>query len=87
MGIDVITTPRIRLTRRVNEMQVSPTLAVMNRALELKAREIRGKNIEACCETLRGLEGTAGRLYWQGVKTIVENKAEFAGRNAAYYKK
>ncbi|HEY4642765.1 MAG TPA: pyridoxal phosphate-dependent aminotransferase [Thermoanaerobaculia bacterium] len=40
MGIDVITTPRIRLTRRVNEMQVSPTLAVMNRALELKAQGV-----------------------------------------------
>jgi aspartate aminotransferase len=40
MGIDVITKPRIRLTRRVNEMQVSPTLAVMNRALELKAQGI-----------------------------------------------
>jgi aspartate aminotransferase len=37
MGTDVITKPRIRLTRRVREMQVSPTLAVMNRALELKA--------------------------------------------------
>ncbi|HEV7570722.1 MAG TPA: pyridoxal phosphate-dependent aminotransferase [Thermoanaerobaculia bacterium] len=40
MRIDVITKPRIRLTRRVNEMQVSPTLAVMNRALELKAQGI-----------------------------------------------
>jgi len=38
MGIDVITKPGIRLTRRVREMQVSPTLAVMNRALELKAQ-------------------------------------------------
>src|SRR5438309_1241350 len=37
MEMDVITKPRIRLTRRVREMQVSPTLAVMNRALELKA--------------------------------------------------
>src|SRR3954471_22734689 len=37
MSTDVITKPRIRLTRRVREMQVSPTLAVMNRALELKA--------------------------------------------------
>jgi len=37
MGTDVITKPRIRLTRRVSEMQISPTLAVMNRALELKA--------------------------------------------------
>jgi aspartate aminotransferase len=40
MGIDVITKPRIRLTRRVSEMQVSPTLAVMNRALELKAEGV-----------------------------------------------
>ena len=40
MGIDVITKPRIRLTRRVSEMQVSPTLAVMNRALELKAQGV-----------------------------------------------
>jgi len=40
MGIDVITKPRIRLTRRVKEMQVSPTLAVMNRALELKAQGV-----------------------------------------------
>ena len=35
-----MTKPRIRLTRRVNEMQVSPTLAVMNRALELKAQGV-----------------------------------------------
>jgi aspartate aminotransferase len=40
MGIDVITKPGIRLTRRVKEMQVSPTLAVMNRALELKAQGV-----------------------------------------------
>jgi aspartate aminotransferase len=40
MGIDVITKPGIRLTRRVNEMRVSPTLAVMNRALELKAQGV-----------------------------------------------
>jgi len=40
MGTDVITKPGIRLTRRVSEMQVSPTLAVMNRALDLKAQGI-----------------------------------------------
>src|SRR5436305_3636828 len=40
MGIDVITKPRIRLTRPVTEMQISPTLAVMNRALELKAQGV-----------------------------------------------
>jgi len=55
-------------------------LAPRLRALELKAKAVKGKNIEECSETLRGLEGTAGRLYWQGIKTIVENKAEFEGR-------
>ncbi|HEX9459172.1 MAG TPA: pyridoxal phosphate-dependent aminotransferase [Thermoanaerobaculia bacterium] len=40
MALDVVTKPRIRFTRRVNEMQISPTLAVMNRALELAAQGI-----------------------------------------------
>jgi len=40
MGTDVIAKPRIRLTRRVSEMQISPTLAVMNRAMELTAQGI-----------------------------------------------
>src|SRR4026209_569331 len=34
------TKPSIRLTRRVREIQVSPTLAVMNKALELGAAGI-----------------------------------------------
>jgi aspartate aminotransferase len=40
MGTDVITRPGIRLTRRVSEMQISPTLAVMNRAMELTAQGV-----------------------------------------------
>lgn len=40
MGTDVITKPGIRFTRRVNEMRISPTLAVMNRAMELTAQGI-----------------------------------------------
>src|SRR5436190_3716214 len=40
MEMNVITKPDIRFTRRVREMQVSPTLAVMNRAIELTAQGI-----------------------------------------------
>jgi aspartate aminotransferase len=40
MGTDVMTKAGIRLTRRVREMQISPTLAVMNMAMELIARGI-----------------------------------------------
>ena len=35
------------------------------RGLELKVRGVEGKNVEERAETLRGLEGTAGRLYWE----------------------
>jgi CRISP-associated protein Cas1 len=31
-------------------------------------------------QALMGMEGVAGRLYWQGFKAIVESKAEFMGR-------
>lgn len=40
MGTDVITKPGIRLTRRVKEMRISPTLAVMNRSMELTAQGV-----------------------------------------------
>ncbi len=50
------------------------------RALELQVRKIEGERIEERRAELMGIEGVAGRLYWDGVKTIVENKAEFAGR-------
>jgi CRISP-associated protein Cas1 len=50
------------------------------RALELQARKVQGKRVEDRRAELMGLEGVAGRMYWDGVKTIVENKAEFAGR-------
>ena len=50
------------------------------RALELQARKIEGDRIEERRAELMGIEGVAGRLYWDGVKTIVENKAEFSGR-------
>ena len=50
------------------------------RALELQARAIDGKAIDERRDKLMGLEGVAGRLYWEGVKAIVESKAEFAGR-------
>src|SRR5579885_1680579 len=50
------------------------------RALELQAKRIEGTSIEQRRAELMGLEGVAGRLYWDGVKTIVESKAEFNGR-------
>ncbi len=50
------------------------------RALELQAKRIEGSSIEQRRAELMGLEGVAGRLYWVGVKTIVESKAEFNGR-------
>ena len=50
------------------------------RALELQARQIEGTSVGEKRAELMGLEGVAGRLYWEGVRTIVESKAEFMGR-------
>lgn len=50
------------------------------RALELQARKIDGASVEERRQELMGLEGVAGRLYWDGMRTIVESKVEFMGR-------
>jgi CRISP-associated protein Cas1 len=50
------------------------------RALELQAKHTEGTSVDQRRAELMGLEGVAGRLYWQGVRTIVESKAEFLGR-------
>ncbi len=55
-------------------------LAKQLRQLELQARKIAGSTVAEKRQELLGLEGVAGRLYWQGFKVIVEDKAEFMGR-------
>jgi len=55
-------------------------LAKQLRQLEVKARKVAGTTIAEKRQELLGLEGVAGRVYWQGFKMIVEGKAEFMGR-------
>ncbi|MGH9861305.1 MAG: CRISPR-associated endonuclease Cas1, partial [Candidatus Acidiferrales bacterium] len=50
------------------------------RGLELQARRVEGASVEEKRQELMGLEGVAGRLYWQAVREIVESKVEFMGR-------
>jgi len=56
------------------------TTARKLRTLELQARRVEGTAIAENRAELMGLEGVAGRLYWEGVRAIVESKAEFMGR-------
>ncbi|MEW5980225.1 MAG: CRISPR-associated endonuclease Cas1 [Acidobacteriota bacterium] len=55
-------------------------LARRLRALELQARRVEGQSVGEKRQELMGLEGVSGRLYWQGVRQIVEGKVEFLGR-------
>lgn len=50
------------------------------RKLELSARTVHGQSVSEKRNELMGLEGVAGRIYWQAVRTIVESRAEFLGR-------
>lgn len=50
------------------------------RLLRLKVNSIQGHNIEEARDTLYGIEGTSGKLYWAGVKEIISDRIEFFGR-------
>ena len=45
-----------------------------------KVKAVTGGCIDECRDTLMGLEGAAGRLYWDGVRHILGPKVEFFGR-------
>ncbi|MGB9714978.1 MAG: CRISPR-associated endonuclease Cas1 [Thermodesulfovibrionales bacterium] len=45
-----------------------------------KVKAVTGNSIDEKRNTLIGIEGTAGRLYWDGVKEILTQRVEFFGR-------
>ena len=50
------------------------------RKLETSARTVEGTSVAEKRNELMGLEGVAGRLYWQAVRSIIESRVEFMGR-------
>jgi CRISPR-associated protein Cas1 len=45
-----------------------------------KVKTVQGDHINEARETLMGIEGVAGRLYWDGVRAIIAEHTEFFGR-------
>ncbi len=50
------------------------------RSLWRKVPEVDGASVAEVRGSLMGVEGTAGRIYWDGVKEIIGHKVEFFGR-------
>lgn len=50
------------------------------KAQRAKAAAVQGSCIDEARNSLMGLEGVAGRLYWDGVREILGQKVEFFGR-------
>lgn len=50
------------------------------RSLRHKVDSVKGANIDDARETLCGIEGNSGKLYWAGVKEIIGGRIEFFGR-------
>jgi CRISPR-associated protein Cas1 len=50
-------------------------------ALKSKIQKQEGDKIDAIDSTLRGLEGTAGRIYFQILSSLLAEKYQFAGRS------
>lgn len=55
-------------------------IASQLRSLWEKVPAIDGASVNEARGTLMGTEGTAGRIYWEGVKEIIGHKVEFFGR-------
>jgi CRISPR-associated protein Cas1 len=55
-------------------------VAAALRAQAAKARRVTGADVSATRQTLMGLEGSAGRQYWEAVKVIIAGRTEFLGR-------
>ena len=49
--------------------------------LQNKIRQLRGRKIEDVAETIRGLEGTAGRIYFETLSKIIPARYQFSGRS------
>jgi len=67
-------------TSDLERFQKVDSIAKNLASLRKKAKAVEGKDIQEIRGTLMGLEGTAGRLYWEGVKEIISQRAEFMGR-------
>jgi CRISPR-associated protein Cas1 len=50
------------------------------KSIRTKVRSLMSAKIQETRPVLMGFEGTAGRLYWEGVKKIVAEKTTFMGR-------
>ncbi len=48
--------------------------------LQAQVREVRGDSLDAVRKELMGLEGSASRIYWEGVQRIIAQRVEFFGR-------
>ncbi|MDD5206588.1 MAG: CRISPR-associated endonuclease Cas1 [Desulfobacterales bacterium] len=47
---------------------------------EKNVRVVKGSTLEEVRNSLLGIEGISGRIYWEGVQEIVKGRAEFFGR-------
>ncbi len=50
-------------------------------ALKLKIKEQKGEKVDLMDDTLRGLEGTAGRIYFQILSSLLTERYQFPGRS------
>lgn len=71
---------RLKSHRPNLEEKLTETIEKMN-DLAKKIIELPAKDISDISDTIRGLEGTAGRLYFQTLSSLLNERYRFAGRS------
>ncbi len=51
-------------------------------ALNISLQQIEGRNTQEVADTIRGLEGTAGRLFFETVSYVLPKHYQFSGRSS-----
>lgn len=71
---------RLKSHRPASAEQIQEKIEII-KGISLKIKELKGPKIEDIDSTLRGLEGTSGRVYFRVLSSLLAERYQFEGRS------
>lgn len=71
---------RLKSHRPVSAELMQEKIEVIN-GIKIKIKELKGAKIDEIADTLRGLEGTSGRIYFKVLSSLLAERYQFEGRS------
>lgn len=71
---------RLKSHRPASAELIQEKIEVIN-GIKIKIKELKGAKIDEIADTLRGLEGTSGRIYFKVLSSLLAERYQFEGRS------